>query len=104
MPPDAVNRVHDLVMATRHTEVPTYGDQQLLVDIDLSILGAPDERFKDYERQIRDEYSFIPGWIFRRKRRAILKSFLDRRRIYSTGHFHLALEQRARENLSRAIS
>lgn len=104
VPPDAVNRVHDLVKATRHTEVPTHGDQQLLVDVDLSILGASDERFKEYEQQIRDEYAFVPGWIFRRKRRAILTSFLGRGRIYSTDHFHLALEQRARENLSRAIS
>ena len=104
VPEEAVARVHALVMVTRHTETPTCADQQLLVDVDLSILGAPQDRFAEYEQQIRDEYSFVPNWLFRRKRRTILKSFFDRPRIYSTEHFHLHFEQRARENLRRAIS
>lgn len=104
VPEEAVARVHALVMVTRHTGMPNSADQQLLVDIDLSILGAPQERFAEYEQQIRDEYSFVPSWIFRRKRREILRSFIDRPRIYSTDHFHLLLEQRARENLRRAVS
>lgn len=76
--------------------------EQVLVDIDLSILGASEERFAEYEQQIRSEYSFVPGWLFRRKRRSILKSFLGRNHIYSTPHFHSLLEIKARQNLHRA--
>lgn len=101
---EVIERVFELVMATRHTSIPAEGDQQLLVDIDLSILGANTDRFAQYEKQIREEYAFVPGWIFRSKRKSILKSFLDRQRIYSTEHFHAELEQRARQNLTRAIS
>lgn len=99
-----VDCVHQLVMVTRHDVLPSQPDEQLLVDIDLSILGAPEERFAQYEQQIREEYAFVPAWIFRRKRVAILKSFMDRPRIFSTGHFYAALEQRARANLLRAVS
>jgi predicted metal-dependent HD superfamily phosphohydrolase len=101
---DSADRVHALIMATRHTASPTLPDEQLLVDIDLSILGAEQARFDEYEQQIREEYAFVPRWLFRRKRRAILQGFLDRPSIYSTMHFREALEQRARANLRQATS
>lgn len=103
VPPDALQRISDLILATRHTAVPQDNDACVLVDIDLSILGAPRERFEEYERQIRAEYSFVPGPLFRMKRSEILKGFLDRPSIFSTEHFRSALEARARENLARAI-
>jgi predicted metal-dependent HD superfamily phosphohydrolase len=96
-----VEQVHALVLATRHTALPVQADEQLLVDIDLSILGAAPERFAEYEQQIRAEYAFVPGWIFKRKRREILRSFLERPRIYSTDHFHATWEARARANLHK---
>lgn len=101
--PDIAARVATLILATKHTALPTSRDEQVLVDIDLSILAAGDARFAEYERQIRDEYAFVPGPLFHRTRSAILKSFLDRPRIYSTAHFHTALEEAARANLHRAI-
>jgi predicted metal-dependent HD superfamily phosphohydrolase len=70
----------------------------------LSILGAPAARFAEYERQIRAEYSFVPQALFAEKRRAILQTFLARPRIYSTVHFHHALEQRARANLASVLA
>lgn len=101
-PAEAAQRVHALVMATRHTAAPKGQDEKLLVDIDLSILGAERARFDEYERQIRREYAFVPGFLFRRKRREILRGFLARKAIYSTPHFNAALEARARANLQRA--
>lgn len=101
---DAADRVHALIMATRHTANPVAPDEQLLVDIDLSILAAEQARFDEYEQQIRQEYAFVPRWLFRRKRLAILQGFLDRPSIYSTAHFKQTLEQRARENLKQAIT
>ncbi|WFC41995.1 N-methyl-D-aspartate receptor NMDAR2C subunit [Pseudoxanthomonas sp. SE1] len=101
---EAAQRVHALVMATRHTAVPSGRDEQLLVDIDLSILGAERARFDEYEQQIRKEYAYVPGFLFRRKRREILKGFLDRPAIYSTPYFHDRLEDRARNNLRRVTA
>ncbi len=103
VPPGVIARVVDLVMVTRHTGEPRLPDQRLLVDVDLAILGAQAERFAQYEQQIRDEYGFVPGWLFRRKRKAILRTFLERPRIYGTEHFYEALEQVARRNLAAAV-
>jgi predicted metal-dependent HD superfamily phosphohydrolase len=97
-------RVEGLVLATKHTALPASADEQLLVDIDLSILGATEARFAEYEQQIREEYLFVPELIFRQKRRAILRAFLDRECIYSTEFFRAALEGRARANLVRAVA
>jgi predicted metal-dependent HD superfamily phosphohydrolase len=100
---EVAERIHSLVMVTKHTGVPVGIDEQVLVDIDLAILGASKERFAEYERQIRKEYADVPNWLFKRKRRAILRSFLDRPRIYNTSHFQAALEESARANLLLAI-
>lgn len=98
-----VARVRELVLATRHKALPRTLDEQVLVDVDLAILGAPPERFAEYERQIRDEYTYAPGFLFRMKRREILRSFLDRPAIFSRPELHRELEQQARANLQSAI-
>ena len=101
---DAAQRVHDLVMATRHQAVPSGMDAQIVVDVDLWILGAPPERFDEYERQIREEYRHVPEIIFRPKRKAVLKSFLERQRIFATALFFGRHEAQARANLGRSLA
>lgn len=102
--PATVERVDELIMATCHSALPVSPDAQLLVDVDLSILGALPQRFAEYEEQIRQEYAFVPELLFRQKRAEILRGFLGRPLIYSTPHFQAALETRARENLRLAIA
>jgi len=100
----AAERVHALVMATRHDAVPEGRDAELLIDIDLSILGADRARFDEYERQVQAEYVFVPDEVRLPRRRAILQRFLDREAIYATPRMHAQLEARARANLRRSIS
>lgn len=100
---DAVQRVHSLIMATRHAAVPVGADQIVLVDVDLSILGAAPARFDEYERQVRDEYAWVPRFLFKRKRRTILMSFLARPAIFTSVLFKERYEAQARENLLRSI-
>jgi predicted metal-dependent HD superfamily phosphohydrolase len=97
-------RVPDLVMATRHDAVPEGRDAELLIDIDLSILGAERARFDEYEEQVGREYAFVPLEIRLPRRREILQRFLDRDAIYATPRMHALLEVRARENLRRSIA
>lgn len=100
---DLAQRVFALVMVTRHDQPPQTPDQQLLLDVDLAILGAPAAVFDEYERQIVREYQAVPTAAFRSNRRRILQGFLDRPQIYHTTAFHDAREAQARENLGRSI-
>ncbi|MGJ7610002.1 MULTISPECIES: HD domain-containing protein [unclassified Variovorax] len=100
----AADRVHALVMATRHDAVPEGRDAELLIDIDLSILGAERARFDDYEQQVGAEYAFVPLEVRLPRRREILQRFLDRPAIYATPRMHALLETRARLNLQRSIA
>lgn len=101
---DVRRRLQGLVMVTRHTAAPTTPDEALLVDIDLSILGATAGRFAEYERQVRQEYRLVPEWLYRRKRREILAGFLGRDAIYSTDECRRRFEARARLNLQGSIA
>jgi predicted metal-dependent HD superfamily phosphohydrolase len=91
-----------LVLATKH-HIATTPDEALLIDVDLSILGQPPERFAEYEMQIRQEYSWVPENVFTVKRSEVLQQFLARPRIYTTGHFFSRYEHRAKNNLSASL-
>jgi predicted metal-dependent HD superfamily phosphohydrolase len=100
---EVCDRVYSLILTTRHKAVPRGTDAEILVDVDLSILGAAPDRFDEYERQVRGEYAWVPEFIFRRERKAVLKEFLARPRIFSSTHFRDRYEQQARSNIERSL-
>ena len=100
---EACERVYSLILTTRHKAVPHGTDAEILVDVDLSILGSAPERFDEYERQVREEYAWVPEFVFRRERKAILKEILARSRIFSTTRFRDRYEQQARSNIERSL-
>lgn len=102
---DAVSaqRIYDLVMSTRHATLPVEQDARLIVDTDLSILGANPARFAEYERQVRREYAWVPENIYRERRADILKSFLGRPYIFSTDLFRARCERQARQNIRNSL-
>ncbi len=102
--PAAGARVAELVLATRHDAVPADEEARLLVDVDLSILGADAETFAAYEREVRQEYAWVPEPAFRAGRAAVLRSFLSRTTIFSTPGFRDRLEGPARANLARSLA
>jgi predicted metal-dependent HD superfamily phosphohydrolase len=56
---DAGERMRSLILATQHNAIPQTPNARLLVDIDLAILGASEERFDLYEKQVRQEYHWV---------------------------------------------
>jgi predicted metal-dependent HD superfamily phosphohydrolase len=97
------NAVTELVMATKSHQPGANADAAVMMDIDLSILGQPEQRFLEYETQIRREYRWVPKMIFAPKRAQILEGFLRRDRIYRTDWFYNKCETTARRNLEWAI-
>jgi predicted metal-dependent HD superfamily phosphohydrolase len=100
---DRADAVTDLILTTRHDALPADEDARILVDIDLSILGASPDRFDEYERQVRREYAWVDDSAFRAGRGRILRQFLDRCALFNTVFFRDRLEQQARKNLERSL-
>lgn len=97
-------RVSGLILATRHNTEVGDADAQLMVDVDLSILGADPESFWQYEENIRKEYAWVPEDLFRRRRTGILRGFLNRRSIYYHQQYRQMFEKKARQNLRQAVA
>ena len=98
-----VERVYSLIMATLHNGELKTNDEKLIVDIDLTILGSSPDVYDEFERNVRKEYKFVPSFIYRKKRKALLESFLANASIYNLGYFKDKYEKAARENISRTI-
>ena len=103
VPREVADRTAALVLATRHAGVPRSPHEQLICDIDLSILGREPGIFDAFERRIRREYAWVPAPMYRRERSAILSGFLRRRSIYQTDQFRHRYEALARANLQRLL-
>jgi predicted metal-dependent HD superfamily phosphohydrolase len=105
----SIERVSTLILATRHVAEPSDADslyrpdRGYLADIDLAILGAPPPAFAEYEKQIRQEYAWVPLATFCLKRAQLLETFLDRPRLYATDYFHTRYAEQARRNLQASI-
>lgn len=100
----AQEAVYRLIMVTRHHKLAQQADEQLLVDIDLAILGTEPARFEESNRQIRAEYQWVPEPLYLHKRRELLASFLARPFIYNTAAFRATHEAQARANLEQALA
>ena len=101
--PEMAQRVGDLIRLTTHASIQLTGDEALLCDIDLAILGAPPERFARYNDAIRREYDWVPDDVYQRERTRVLAHFLERPRIYYSEFFFDRLETQARANITAAL-
>jgi predicted metal-dependent HD superfamily phosphohydrolase len=103
--PGFTEKVSQMILATKHNGICFDYDTRLLCDLDLSILGYPQEFFDDYERQIREEYRHVPEYVFAKVRsEEVLQPLLRRRSIYSTVFFRESYDWQARVNLNRSIA
>ena len=95
-----------IVRATAHAAGGAAGTDpaiDLVLDIDLAILGAPAALFDAYQEAVRREYGFLGEREWRAGRLVVLRGFLARPRIFLTDGFSARCEQAARRNLARAI-
>ena len=100
---DTRMQIERLILVTQHASLPSTSDEALLVDIDLSILGADPKRFSEYESQVRREYGWVPEEGYCTARAQVLGEFMARPVLYVTPHFQKILEGPARANLRRSL-
>lgn len=96
-------KVTRLILATKHIEIPSEEDAHFMIDIDLSILGQEETYFDEYERQIRQEYVYVPSVSFAMGRSGILNRFRAHEYIYLTPYFRRKYEESARRNIDRSL-
>ena len=92
-----------LILLTKSHQPREGADDAWIVDIDLAIFAQPMERVREYERQIRAEYAWVPQAVYVEKRAEILTGFLKRGQIYLTQWARERYESQARENLRALI-
>jgi predicted metal-dependent HD superfamily phosphohydrolase len=78
-------------------------DVALFLDMDLSILGAEEAEFDEYEAAVRRVYDFVDDGAGRTGRALVLRRFLARDRVYHSDLFGTLYEDTARRNLKRSV-
>lgn len=98
------DRVVRYIIATKsHTATEDDKCAQLLLDIDMAVLGKQRYAYWSYANMIRREYSFVEHDMYCEKRAQVLEGFLKEPSIFGTPEMKNALEQQARENLKAEI-
>jgi len=99
-PPAELAEVVRLVLLTvTHDPAPGDGSGSLLCDADLAVLGATPERYRQYAADVREEHGHVGDPDFRRGRSAVLRTLLDRPRLFTTEAGRRLWEAPARQNL-----
>ena len=103
-------RVPELILATKHASPPDQNDTaaRILVDIDLTSLGASWEKFQENTENIRKEYTYggaMTDAEFDAGRIRFFEAFLkDRPSIYTTRFFQEQYEAQARSNIEQSFA
>lgn len=78
-------------------------DTNLLLDLDLSVLGAERYKYEIYSHAIRKEYNMYPDLLYRKGRKKVVLKMLDNEYIYKTAFFSNRYENQARINLKEEL-
>ncbi|MDX5448388.1 MAG: hypothetical protein LPK47_08420 [Bacteroidota bacterium] len=96
------DRIRSMILSTKDHDP---GDDDLVAlfcDLDLSILGVDPGTYLRYAQNVRKEYSLVPERIYRKERAKVIRSFLNRKRIFYSEYFR-SLEGSARINLQEEL-
>ncbi|NRB50552.1 MAG: hypothetical protein HRU41_22980 [Saprospiraceae bacterium] len=101
----AITQVYQSILATQYHQLSfDYPDLAYLLDFDLAVLGRDWERYVEYTKQIRKEYSIYPDELYRPGRKKVLEHFLARENLYFTSYAQGKWEAQARLNLKMELS
>ena len=108
LPRAELRAVERMILATRdhHALAATLtAEEQTMLDVDLSILGASWEEYEAYARGVRQEY--VPAVTnarrFRLGRSQFLSAMLKRPHIFLTAEARRRWDERARANMRREL-
>ena len=107
--PEQCQDIYAFIMMTANHQVDEsidsvkYSDAAYLLDMDLSILGAPWSTYQQYAQAIRQEYAHVADDNYRDGRTAVLQGLLAHPKLYLTDYYYSQLEAQARDNIKREL-
>lgn len=99
-----IEKSFNQILATQKHLESSDNDTNYLLDIDLSVLGKSPEDYSIYMENVRKEYHSVPYFLYKKGRKKVLNSFLEREKIYFTDFFSNKYEKQANENLKYELS
>jgi predicted metal-dependent HD superfamily phosphohydrolase len=100
---EGIQRVYDLVVATRPGTATRGADATLIADMSNAVLGSSPSRFAAHEQDLRRDQPWLPRSAYRTQRSAAFRHLLEQPRIFRSGPGFRLLEVQARGNLRAAI-
>jgi predicted metal-dependent HD superfamily phosphohydrolase len=99
------SHVVQLILATKnHMEGGRDYDDDIFLDADFSILGAPEDEYRRYAHDVRAEYTHVDDATWKTGRGAFLKKLAAAPRIFRTGIFEGEYADQARKNIAWEIT
>ena len=100
---DKIELCKNQILATKSHIKSTDSDTNYFTDADLSVLGHNWETYSLYYKNVREEYSIYPEFVYNPGRKKVLIHFLSMERIFKTDFFHNKFEKQAKQNLQMEI-
>jgi predicted metal-dependent HD superfamily phosphohydrolase len=95
------SHVMQLILATKnHAGGGRDYDDDIFLDADFAILGAPEDEYRAYVRNVRAEYAHVDDQGWKAGRGAFLKKIAAAPRIFRTGIFEGEYADQARANIA----
>ena len=91
-------------LTASHDPVPGDRNGGLLMDADLAILAAPQDRYRAYVAAVRREYAHLDDAVFAVGRAGVLNNLLSLPRLFHTPALRELWEDAARHNLSCEVA
>jgi predicted metal-dependent HD superfamily phosphohydrolase len=95
--------VKECILGTAKDNRPEMLTAQYIRDLDFMILASDDETFRAYDKQIREEFSFLPPEVYQAGRIGFLSAMLKIPAIFSSPFFHKLCEAQAKNNLNSLL-
>ncbi len=103
---ERIVKIRQWILATKTHDLDAAGepDGALMLDIDMSVLGQSAPVYDAYTTNVRREFSWVPAFVYTKKRGDFLRALLARERIFMSDFFRARYEAAARANIARELA
>lgn len=94
-----------MILSTiKHSPILKDHDNELFLDLDMSVLATEPEIYLQYTAAIRKEFNIFPDDIYQAGRKSVLQKFIAGDHIFMTDFFKENFEKQAIENIQNELA